>query len=448
MFRFTRIKNGRWLAVIGAILMALPLASGVTPASAQGDSRTFPETGKTVNGQFLQYWNNNGGLAQQGYPISEEIQERSDTDGKTYTVQYFERAVFEMHPELTTANKVLLQLLGVFLQQQKYASGAPGQQPNTSAGSVLYQQTGKRLGGKFKTYWDTHGGLAQQGYPISDEFMEKSDLDGNTYLVQYFERAVFEYHPENAGTPYEVLLSQLGTYRYKAKYQNQGGSPAPSGHTNVDARVEPGCGTPGTTFRYYGSGFTPGEALSAWFTAPDGSVVGTSHPSFLTPSDGQFYFDITTDFNWAQGWWAMTWQGDYSSHQSIGYFQVVANTDQCGGGGPNPNPNPNPTPNPGGGGCDVSASVDGMANPTSAKPGQTIRVTAWNFTPQEPLSLWFTAPDGSVVGTSHPSFQVPDSGSFYLDVPIDFNFVPGRWAITFQGDYSKHQSVIYFCVTT
>jgi hypothetical protein len=38
--------------------------------------------------------------------------------------------------------------------------------------------------------------------------------------VQYFERAVFEYHAENAGTEYEVQLSQLGTFRYQQKYAN------------------------------------------------------------------------------------------------------------------------------------------------------------------------------------------------------------------------------------
>jgi hypothetical protein len=57
----------------------------------------------------------------------------------------------------------------------------------------------------------------QQGYPISDELTEVSDLDGKPYLVQYFERAVFEYHPENQ-SPYNVLLSQLGTFRYKQMY--------------------------------------------------------------------------------------------------------------------------------------------------------------------------------------------------------------------------------------
>src|SRR5947209_3101209 len=85
------------------------------------------------------------------------------------------------------------------------------------ASSRAFPETGKTVQGKFLSYWNTHGGLAQQGYPVSEEMQEKSDIDGKTYTVQYFERAVFEYHPENKA-PYDVLLSQLGTTRYKAVY--------------------------------------------------------------------------------------------------------------------------------------------------------------------------------------------------------------------------------------
>ena len=46
--------------------------------------------------------------------------------------------------------------------------------------------------------------LALFGYPVSEE----SQQNGAT--VQYFERAVFEYHPDYAGTPYTVLLRQVG----------------------------------------------------------------------------------------------------------------------------------------------------------------------------------------------------------------------------------------------
>ena len=193
---------------------------GSAPAPQAPNSRLFSETGKAIRGKFLEYWQVNGGLAQQGYPISEEMQEKSETDGKFYVVQYFERAEFELHPENKPPYDVLLSLLGTFRYKQKYPNGAAsashsGERTNTGAGSILFPETGKRLGGKFLDYW-RNGGLAQQGFPISDEFQEKSDLDGKTYTVQYFERAEFELHPENK-PPYDVLLSQLGKFRYQAR---------------------------------------------------------------------------------------------------------------------------------------------------------------------------------------------------------------------------------------
>jgi hypothetical protein len=45
-------------------------------------------------------------------------------------------------------------------------------------------------------------------------------LDGKIYTVQYFERAMFEWHPENVGTPYEVLLSRLGALKAKRLSEN------------------------------------------------------------------------------------------------------------------------------------------------------------------------------------------------------------------------------------
>jgi hypothetical protein len=81
----------------------------------------------------------------------------------------------------------------------------------------LFKETGKRVGGSFLVYFNAHGGVTQQGLPISDEFQETSDLDGKTRTVQYFERAVFEWNPSNT-PPYNVLLSQLGTFAHDAKF--------------------------------------------------------------------------------------------------------------------------------------------------------------------------------------------------------------------------------------
>jgi hypothetical protein len=203
----------------------------------QGECRSFSETGKGVCGRFLAYWDEHGGLAQQGYPVSEELQEVSPVDGKTYTMQYFERAVFEYHPENRPPHDVLLSLLGSLAYALKYPRGDPRQTANAGPGSRLFPETGQRVGGLFLDYWLRNGGLAQQGYPVSGEFRERSDLDGRTYLVQYFERAVFEYHPENQA-PYNVLLSQLGALRYRAKYaraseRSDAGSVEPGGNMTV-----------------------------------------------------------------------------------------------------------------------------------------------------------------------------------------------------------------------
>ncbi len=88
----------RTMSLMVALLVLLPGLAGTGAQAQQSGCQTFSETGQTVCGTFLQYWQQHGGLAQQGYPLSGEFQERSDVDGKTYTVQYFERAVFELHP--------------------------------------------------------------------------------------------------------------------------------------------------------------------------------------------------------------------------------------------------------------------------------------------------------------------------------------------------------------
>ena len=59
------------------------------------------------------------------------------------------------------------------------------------------------------------GGLAQFGFPLSQPVTEVSQDDGKPYLVQYFERQRLEYHPENAGTAYVILLGRLGAEQMK-----------------------------------------------------------------------------------------------------------------------------------------------------------------------------------------------------------------------------------------
>lgn len=54
---------------------------------------------------------------------------------------------------------------------------------------TFYAQTGHNLCRGFRDYWQTFGGLAVYGYPITDE------MQVNGLTVQWFERARFEWHP-------------------------------------------------------------------------------------------------------------------------------------------------------------------------------------------------------------------------------------------------------------
>ena len=73
-----------------------------------------------------------------------------------------------------------------------------------------FPETGHSLSHGFKAFWERSGGLPIFGYPLTKEFSEINPDLGKPFTVQYFERQRFEYHPELAGTPYEVQLGRLG----------------------------------------------------------------------------------------------------------------------------------------------------------------------------------------------------------------------------------------------
>lgn len=185
---------------------SLPTVVAVATPDCVG--QFFEETKRTVCQPFLQYWQEHGGLAIYGFPITDQIQE---TEGSaTYTAQYFERARFELHPNL--GNAVALGRLGAIIQKKERAA-----QPLPD--TTFFQETGHNLGGPFLRYWTEKGGLAVFGFPLTEEKTETNQTDNKEYKVQYFERARFELHPEFAGTPYEVQLGQLGRQVYKSKYR-------------------------------------------------------------------------------------------------------------------------------------------------------------------------------------------------------------------------------------
>jgi hypothetical protein len=202
------------IVVLGLVVLGL-LWPG--DALAQTGGQFFPETGFTVGGRFLQFWRENGGLAVFGYPLSEQYGENG------LQVQYFERQRFELHPENARPYDVLLGRLGA---ERLSGGGPPPPAGGPASGCVWFPQTrhnvcNQQAGAGFARYWQTHGlefdrragksyaeSLALFGYPLSEAY-DYTTPDGVTVLAQWFERARFEWHPNNPN-PYKVLLGRLG----------------------------------------------------------------------------------------------------------------------------------------------------------------------------------------------------------------------------------------------
>ncbi|HMQ30523.1 MAG TPA: sortase [Chloroflexaceae bacterium] len=98
---------GRWAA---RGLAGHPAFAPVSDGAA-GEA-LFAQTGHTLGGAFLTFWQRNGGLATFGLPLSQPFEELSEQDGRPYTVQYFERARLELHPANPPAYQVQLGHLG------------------------------------------------------------------------------------------------------------------------------------------------------------------------------------------------------------------------------------------------------------------------------------------------------------------------------------------------
>jgi hypothetical protein len=95
------------LTLLGDLLgyRAAPIPLSAIPP-AHPDRRYYPQTGHTVSYSFLQFFDSRGGLDVFGYPITELL-----TEGGT-TVQYFQRAKMEWHPENPIGSQMTLANLG------------------------------------------------------------------------------------------------------------------------------------------------------------------------------------------------------------------------------------------------------------------------------------------------------------------------------------------------
>ncbi|SRR5579884_782227 len=89
-----------------------------------------------------------------------------------------------------------------FAAASPQSTPAPGSAPKVGAAAIRwFPETGHSLGGNFREFFEAHGGLDAFGFPRTEPVQE------NGFLVQYFQRARMEWHPEIN----QVQLSLLGS---------------------------------------------------------------------------------------------------------------------------------------------------------------------------------------------------------------------------------------------
>ena len=192
----------RWGLIFLFIILLLSLDG--QPSYAQSERALyFPETGHWVTGEFLSaYENSDDPALLLGLPITDEF-----TNPKTgQKRQYFQKALLVLNPNTPTGPRIQPVLLGKLLYE-------PGKAPAYSSSASAcreFPDTGYqyRVCYAFLDFFEAHGGVAQFGYPISNFEIK----DG--WLVQYFQKARFEWHPElEAGQ--HILLGNLGVEYFR-----------------------------------------------------------------------------------------------------------------------------------------------------------------------------------------------------------------------------------------
>jgi photosystem II stability/assembly factor-like uncharacterized protein len=201
-----------------------PLPSPGTTPLGSGASFTFPQTGHTVSGIWLDFLKTHGDVDNLGYPRTEVI---ADPANNSQTAQYFQRLVLEYHPEQQAPYQIQRRLLGDIL----YPGVDPAVDPaanRPSGDAVYFPNTVGRGSGHFvanvapdgsptlfKQYFDTHGKEDAFGYP-KEEPKQRQLADGQMHWTQRFQSAVFEYHGENdkaglnpSGVPWRNFRVQL-----------------------------------------------------------------------------------------------------------------------------------------------------------------------------------------------------------------------------------------------
>jgi hypothetical protein len=199
--RLTTLARGLSCVLLALALAAVPSASQLEEPA----ERYFEETGHTVRGEFLRFYDDRGGPDLFGPPVSPEIME----DG--VRVQYFRNVRLEWRPENPPPYRVQPGLLGEALAKRQPPIPPERIPPASRPDERYYPETGHTVVYGFLAEFDRHGGLDTFGYPISEIL-----LGSHGSLLQWFQRVQLQWWPDESGG--EMRLAPLGERLYQERY--------------------------------------------------------------------------------------------------------------------------------------------------------------------------------------------------------------------------------------
>jgi hypothetical protein len=291
--------------------------------------------------------------------------------------------------------------------------------PTASAqGDARYfGETSHYLRGAFRYFWETHGGVRTFGFPVTEEFIRKSD----GRIVQYFERARFELTVN--GNQAIVDLGRLGVETTGNK---------------IFPRVPPFRSSAGLRYFPETQHSLRGAFKATWDAHGGAPIFGLpiSEEIFEPLADGSWhlvqYFERVRFELWPGGVLIGLLGRELAPPQLLAPWppEVAPPGPLSEEGRPGPPAVP-PT-----GGSNRRAFI--RVTPSSGKPGDTFRILGEGFVPGERVIMWVTYPNQAI----RPLGNVPaadGNGSISgadISVTIDKrkqNSPDGFYYVTAQG---------------
>jgi hypothetical protein len=345
------------------------------------------------------------------------------------------------------------------------------------------QQGGRLVDGGTIANW-----VFVMGYPISEPYWSRVRIEGVYYdaLFQMYERRSLTYLP---GYPqgWQVQMGNVGQHYYRWLY---GGPlptpivpigvpvPVPPMPPSVNGSINPDAASLGTPLTAQMTGFTPGEAITSWFTASDRSVQD-ARINIAAGADGSATTTVPT-VGLTPGVWAITFRGRTSRHEAILYFFLydisptvtpaasLTTTPVSGTavatqtGSPNATATRTPTRTPTTPSGSVTPSTTAPPVPTQPPTGLILSVrpgfgppnaefvfSARGLAPSEEIQVTFTDPGGNRLypngGNGRYTADAEGRWSLTLVPSAAFPAAPlGNWVFELRGLGSGQEGIIGF----